>query len=97
MHNQEASLPEFCVAHQNSFLPLIFFIYPLDFAEKEGLPVIQLSKLCFELHSLKSLTEGFAFFFFLVVMMTIVMMMITKLMLMLKMTMIMFGSLFFFF
>ena len=40
MHNQEASLPEFCVAHQNDFLPLIFFTYPLDFAEKEGLSVM---------------------------------------------------------
>ena len=64
MHNQEASIPEFCVARQNHFLPLIFFTYPLDFAEKEGLPVIQLSELCFELHSLKSLTEGFCLFLF---------------------------------
>ena len=40
MHNQEASPPEFCVAHQNHFLPLIFFTYPLDLAEKEGLSVI---------------------------------------------------------
>lgn len=96
MHNQEALLPEFCVAHQNHFLPLIFFTYPLDFAEMEGLPVIWESELCFELHSLKSLTEGFAFFFFLVVMMTIMMMMmITKSLLMIKMpkmTMIMFES-----
>ena len=81
---------------KSHFILLIFFTYPLDFAEKEELSVIWRSELCIELHSLKSLTEGFAFFFFQAVMMTIMMMMITKLMLMLKMTMIMFESFFFF-